>query len=101
MEDLNRRTEMVLQAARAGGWFAWRPDSAGKLERADKQLWAQVHPEAAGSVSAEQLRERYDWLDSTGKPDRKKAEAWQAEAAEEARPEDHSQSQKKTAVPWT
>ncbi len=89
MEALNRRTEVVVQAVRAGGWFAWRPDSEGQLQRADKELWAQVHLKAAGRVSATQLRDRYNWLDSTGKPDRKKAEAWQAEAAEEARPEDH------------
>ncbi len=89
MESLNTRTEVVLQVARAGGWFAWRPDREGKLQRADRELWAQVHPEAAGRVSAAQLRNRYDWLDSTGKPDKQKADSWQKEAAEEARPEDH------------
>ncbi len=87
MEELSRRAEAALQAARAGGWFAWRPDSTGQLQRADKDLWAQVHSEAAGRVSAEQLRDRYNWLDSAGKPDRKKAEAWKAEVGTPAPPD--------------
>ncbi len=89
MVGLNSQTDVVLQGSRAGGWFAWRPDEAGKLQRADRELWAQVHTEAAGRVSAVQLRHRYDWLDSTGKPDKQKAESWRQEAAEQARPEDH------------
>ena len=63
MLDLYSRTEVVLQAARAGGWLAYRPDPEGKLLRADTEKWAQVHLQSAGRVSAAQLKPRYDWLD--------------------------------------
>ena len=68
MEELNNRTEVVLQSARAGGWLAYRPDGDGKLLHADRQDWAKAHLETAGRVSAEQLGPRYDWLGEGGKP---------------------------------
>ena len=68
MLGLNSKTEVVLQTARAGGWLAYRPDSQGRLLRADRETWAQAHFETAGRVSAEQLKPRYDWLDESGKP---------------------------------
>ena len=68
MQELNSKTEVVFQAARAGGWLAYRPDSQGNLARADRQVWAQIHLETGGRVSAAQLQPRYNWLDQTGKP---------------------------------
>ena len=61
MRELNTRSETVLQACRAGGWFAYRPDATGQLRRADAETWAQVHQQAAGRVSAEQLSNCSDW----------------------------------------
>ena len=68
MVSLNNSSDTVLQACRAGGWFAYRPDETGDLHRADRQEWAQAHPQAAGRVSVAQLAGRYDWLDEQGKP---------------------------------
>ena len=84
MLDLNRCTEVVLQSARACGWLAYRPDEAGRLLPADRELWAQVHSQVAGRISKEQLADRFSWLDVDGKPvlpelDKK---AWQHEAKE-------------------
>ena len=59
MMDLNRRTEVVLQAARACGWLAYRPDEAGRLLPADRELWAQVHSQVDGRISKEQLADRF------------------------------------------
>ena len=68
MSELNRTTEVVLQAARSGGWLAYRPDQTGRLQHADRELWAQCHPDCGGRVTKDQLSRRFDWLDSTGKP---------------------------------
>ena len=70
MQRLNKDKDIVLAACRSGGWLAYRPDAKGQLRRADEEQWAQVHLETAGRVSAEQLKPRYDWLDSSGKPER-------------------------------
>ena len=86
MVALNRKSATVLQACRAGGWLAYRPDSSGKLQKADTEVWAQVHPQAAGRVSAAQLANRYDWLDADGKPCMlpEEAKAWLEEAKEKS-----------------
>ena len=68
MLDLNRRTEVVLQAARACGWLAYRPDEAGRLLPADREPWAQVHSLVAGRITQEQLADRFIWLDEAGQP---------------------------------
>ena len=85
--DLNRRTEVVLQAARACGWLAYRPDEAGRLLPADRELWAQVHSQVAGRISKEQLADRFSWLDVDGKPvlPELDKQAWQHDAKELAR----------------
>ncbi len=45
--------------------------------------------QAAGRASAEQLQDKYSWLNETGKPELQCAD-WQAEAAEQAMPDDHN-----------
>ena len=82
MLDLNRQTEVVLQAARACGWLAYRPDDVGRLLPADRELWAQVHSQVAGRISLEQLADRFSWLGEAGKPvlPELKTTAWQEEA---------------------
>jgi hypothetical protein len=52
MVNLNVRTQAVLQACRAGGWLAYRPDKSGKLRKAEEETWAKLHPQAGGRVSA-------------------------------------------------
>ena len=84
MVSLNRESDTVLQSCRAGGWFAYRPDSEGKLVEADTQLWAQANPQAAGRVSARQLQGRFDWLDDAGKPLMQDAD-WQKKLESEGR----------------
>ncbi len=79
-----------MQACRAGGWFAYRPDETGRHIRADEQDWAKLHLQAAGRVSSQQLANRYNWLDSTGKPEMQ-CKDWQAVAAEGARGDEHNQ----------
>ena len=74
MVSLNNSDDTVLQACRAGGWFAYRPDETGALQRADRQEWAQAHPQAAGRVSVAQLADRFDWLDEQGKPQMQQAD---------------------------
>jgi len=68
MQDLNTKTEVVLQACRAGGWLAYRPDWLGKLVRADTQEWAKQHLMTSGRIAATQLVDRLAWLDESGKP---------------------------------
>ena len=87
MVELNSKSDTVLQACRAGGWFAYRPNSAGKLLPADREVWAQAHVQAAGRVAAHQLAERFDWLDAAGKPQLFGVH-WQAECASVASPAD-------------
>ena len=53
MSALSRQTEVVLQAARCGGWLAYRPGKTGALELADTQLWAKCHPQVGGRVTAD------------------------------------------------
>ena len=86
MVSLNLKTEAVLQACRAGGWFAYRPDHKGRLQPAEHQAWAQLHPQAAGRVAASQLTDRMNWLDDNGKP-RQAQEDWQAQQEEAAQTE--------------
>ena len=63
MLDLNRMTEVVLQAAGACGWLAYRPDPQGRTLPADRELWAQVHGQVAGKITAEKLAGRYvGWM---------------------------------------
>ena len=80
--DLNRRTEVVLQSARACGWLAYRPDAAGRLLPADRELWAKVHSQEAGRITPDQLADRFSWLDDAGKPvlPELNNKAWQEEA---------------------
>jgi len=86
MTDLNQKTEVVLQAARACGWLAYRPGATGKLTPAGQESWAAVHLQAAGRVSADQLADRYSWLDATGKPLLpEEGKPWQQEAEEDLR----------------
>ena len=81
MVDLNRRTEVVLQVARCCGWLAFRPDQEGRMLRADRESWAQVHVQVGGRVSAAHLVDRYSWLDENGKPMlQAEAKAWLQEA---------------------
>ena len=76
-------SEVVLQAARSGGWLAYRPDATGGMQRADLEEWAQTHVQAAGRVDEQHLADRYSWLDETGKPTmHTSGKAWQEEAAE-------------------
>jgi len=67
MVDLNHKTDVMMAACRAGGWFAYLPDHSGALARADAQDWAKALPEAAGRVSSACLASRYNWL-LDGKP---------------------------------
>ena len=69
MVQLNVKSEVVLQAARSCGWLSYRPSAkTERLERADTQLWAQVHEEKAGRLTDTHLTKRYAWLDEAGKP---------------------------------
>ena len=93
MVDLNRRTEVVLQAARACGWLAYRPDAEGRMLPADRETWAQVHSQVAGRITAEQLEPRFSWLDEAGKPvmPELNSKAWQNEAEELSKDEKPAQ----------
>ena len=53
MLRLNKDSDVVLAACRAGGWLAYRPDAGGSLRRADEEAWAQAHLETAGRVYAD------------------------------------------------
>ena len=59
-----------MQACRAGGWLAYRPDWYGNLVQASTQEWARPHLLTSGRISADQLSQRYSWLDESGKPTR-------------------------------
>jgi hypothetical protein len=68
MQDLNTKTEVVLQACRSGGWLAYRPDWHGNLVPAGLQEWAKPHLLTSGRIDASQIAERLSWLDQSGKP---------------------------------
>ena len=68
MRDLNTKTEVVMQACRAGGWLAYRPDWHGNLVQAGTQEWAKQHLMTSGRIAATQLVDRLTWLDESGKP---------------------------------
>ena len=68
MVSLNDEKETVLQACRAGGWFAYRPGPDGNPTRCSEQDWAKPHSDCAGRLPQSLLDTRYTWLDDAGKP---------------------------------
>ena len=69
MHHINITQQAVLREARAGGWLAYRPAAGGRMERADRQKWAQLrHREISAQLSHQYRVNRYTWLDERGRP---------------------------------
>eukprot|EP00438_Fugacium_kawagutii_P003902 Skav220695 [mRNA] locus=scaffold472:424271:425227:- [translate_table: standard] len=74
MVKMNEDSRVVLRACRAGGWFHWRPDSQGKLQKVDQQAWAAEFAEGTPKLSPYMLADRSSWV-SEGKPTEQPDEA--------------------------
>ena len=59
----------VLAGLRRNGNLAWRPNlQEGTFERADKEAWARSLPEESHRLKKSWRRDRYEWLEADGTP---------------------------------
>jgi hypothetical protein len=67
MEELNDKSQIVLQACRQSTWLAYRP-VGGRLVPASQQPWARALPMGSSRLNPCQVEQRLSWLSPEGKP---------------------------------